>query len=370
MVQPAAGYRPTSLPNEPPFDNLPGPPPVVSPTTQSSSEPLTDDNLPETSATSKRTAVDVMATQAVFAPRYDRDTAIQQRLDAFRDAMKPAYHMPSGHWPVSAAFVMSNPQASSGMAPGPRPLADKDMSDLQSAARRAHMESALGQIRSGRGTPEQIHAITQALIDEGHALRTKDGSPESSIRQTMAHYGIGIDCAGYVQQAYLSARGLERPQARFASVGDEDLSRLERRGYQRIDNLAEVRPGDLVVLGACSPTRNDPHPVGHRAIVYDQRLATPADMQDLAQSEGARSFAVGGPIRVFVLDSSWGCNGIPEVGGARQERWWYNESTGKWAWLGQGNGTLPRPFGVDSRPYGHPCNPPDEGFFRDERLAR
>jgi cell wall-associated NlpC family hydrolase len=370
MVQPAAGYRPTTLPDELPLDSLPGPPSLVSPTMQSSPEPLSDDDLAEASATSKRTAIDVMATQAVFAPRYERDTAIQQRLDAFRDSMTPTYHTSGGSLPVSTAFAMSHPQTSNGMAPTPTALTEMAMSELQSAARRAHMESALGQIRSGRGTPEQIRAITQALIDEGHALPGPDGLPESSVRETMAHYGIGIDCAGYVQQAYLHATGLDRPQARFAAGGDEDLSHLERRGYQRIDNLADVRPGDLVVLGACSPTPADPHPVGHRAIVYDQRLATPADIQGLLQNEGAQSFAVGGPIRLFVLDSSWGCNGIPEVGGARQERWWYNESTGKWAWLGQGNGRSPRPFGVDSRPYGHPCNPPDEGFFRNAGLAR
>ena len=268
MVQPAAGYRPVNPTNESPLDRFQGVPSAAPPTGESPSELLFDRDMPDRSAaTSARTAVDVMATQAVFAPRHDRDAAIQQRLDAFRGAMTATYHTPKGGFLVSAAFFMSHAPLNGGIAAGPPPQSDSTMAELQSAARRAHMESALGQIRSGRGTPEQIRAITQALIDDGHKVPGPDGREESSIRQTMAHYGIGIDCAGYAQQAYLSATGQDRAQARFAPIGDEDLSHLERRGYERIDHPADVRPGDLVVLGACSPIPRDPHPVGHRAIV-------------------------------------------------------------------------------------------------------
>jgi hypothetical protein len=348
MVQPAAGYRPINPSNDPPLDDVGGPPPASSPPT-----------------TPGRPATDVAATQAVVEPRREADLAIQRRLDAFRDAMTPSYQTSAGYVPVSAAFTMS--RISSDRPPELRTLSSGTPADLQSAAAAAGLQAALGQIRSGRGTPEQIRAIAQALLDQGHTVAGRGGDPHSSVRQAMADHGIGIDCAGYVQQAYLSVTGLDRARARFGAIENENLSHLERRGYERIDHLADVRPGDLVVLGAPPAIPDlDPHPVGHRAIVYDQHLATQADMEKLIRIAGAQPFAAGGPIRVFEVDSSWGDGGHPEVGGVNRETWWYSESARQWAWQAQGDG---RRFCVGSTPYGHPCEPPAEGFFRDPRRA-
>jgi hypothetical protein len=349
MVQPAAGYRPINPSNDPPLDDVGGPPPASAPPT-----------------TPGRPATDVAATQAVLEPRREADLAIQRRLDAFRDAMTPSYQTSDGYVPVSAAFTMSRPSSNEQRPPELRRLQSRDWADLQSAAASADLQAALGQIRSGRGTPEQIRAIAQALIDQGHAVAGRYGDLHSSIRQTMADHGIGVDCAGYVQQAYLSVTGLDRARARFAASENENLSHLERRGYERVDQLAAVRPGDLVVLGPQPAISDDPHPVGHRAIVYDQRLTTPADMEKLIRMPGAQPFAAGGPIRVFEVDSSWGDGGHPEVGGVNRETWWYSESARQWAWQAQGDGTR---FCVGSTPYGHPCEPPAEGFFRDPRRA-
>jgi hypothetical protein len=247
-------------------------------------------------------------------------------------------------------------------ADGGRPLSTSGLGELQSAARRAHLESALGQIRCGRGTPEQIRALTQALLDEGH-FPSDDGPLAVRVRQMMFAYGIGIDCAGHVQQAYLTASGLDRRQAHFGSLGTEDLSNLGSRGYRRIGDLADVRPGDLFVLGPRPRSAEEPHPAGHRAIVYDQRIATAADIGELIQTPEAASFVVG-TIRVFDVDSSWGCHGNPLVGGVRRERWWHNETRDQWAWMAQGDGTHPRPFFVTPTPYDHAFNPPDNGVFR------
>lgn len=348
MVQPAAGYRPITPSNDPPLDDVGGPP---------------TDSAPPTTA--GRPATDLAATQAVLEPRRAADFAIQRQLDAFREAMTPSYRTSAGYVSVSAAFTMSRP-SSSERPPELRTLTSRAWADLQSAAASARLQAALGQIRSGRGTPEQIRAIAQALIDQGHAVAGEHGDPYSSVRQTMANHGIGIDCAGYVQQAYLSATGLDRMRARFGASENENLSHLERRGYERIDQLADVRPGDLVVLGAPPAIPDDPHPVGHRAIVYDQRLATPADIERLIRTPGAQPFVAGGPIRVFEVDSSWGDGGDPEVGGVQRETWWYSESAREWAWQAQCDGGR---FCVGLTPYGHPCKPPAEGFFRDPRRA-
>jgi hypothetical protein len=309
------------------------------------------------------TAPATAGTAAVSARLDSNDIAVQRKLDAFRDAMTATYHTSEGDAVVAVPFCMSRAGTSGGAAvDGGRPLGPSALAELQSAARRAHLESALGQIRCGRGTPEQIRALTQALLNDGR-LPPCAGTLWVRIRQMMSGYGIGIDCAGHVQQAYLSAKGLDRRQAHFGSLGTEDLSNLGPRGYRRIGDLSDVRPGDLFVLGPRPRSAEEPHPFGHRAIVYDQHIATATDIGELLQTPDAAPFTVG-TIRVIDVDSSWGCHGNPLVGGVTRERWWHNETTDQWAWMAQGDGTGQRPFLVTPTPYDHAFNPPDNGVFR------
>ncbi len=63
---------------------------------------------------------------------------------------------------------------------------------------------------STRGTPEDVRATTQALLDAGAAdevLAKYPGQPERATRLVMSAYGIGLDCRGYVMRSFLQARG-------------------------------------------------------------------------------------------------------------------------------------------------------------------
>ncbi len=357
MTQSIRGYRPSPWELDPigPPDaaasSAPsrhaGPPPT----------PVTS-HVPATGPTARWLIPIARAQTPSLNPRYAR---LQRALDAFQAAMTPTYRTRYGDVNVSATFRMNGVPAT------------KSASELETVARRAHVPfDAVMQCRLGRGNPEQIHALTQALIDQGK-LEPAPGEPlRKAVREMMQKYGIGVDCAGYVQQALLHATGLNRAGARLRSLDNEDLSGLARRGYRRVDAPSDVRPGDLVELGAPVPTRDDPDPdrVGHRAIVYDQHVATAADMRHLlTYGDAASAFSVGGPIRVLDVDSSWGCGGLAELGGVQRERWWYNEATRDWGWLIADEGGAERSFVVTPTPYGHPIAPPN-GMYRDAGTGR
>lgn len=355
MTQSIAGSRPFAAWPWTESDTSSGPPPPLHNAAAPSTRDLPAPHDPPQPA---RPAIEVAILERTEMPRIEaRDAAVQRGLDAFRGAMTATYHWSNQVAPVPVPFYMSNPAA--------KELTPQALRDLQSASRRAHVESDLPLIRAGRGTPEQISALTQALIDEGRLPTDTRAPPMVAVRQMMSSYRIGIDCAGYVQQAYLRAIGVDRGRAHFRAIESEDLSNLGARGYRRIDDLSDASPGDLVVLAAPPAVDGDLRPVGHRAIVYDQHQATPAEMRTLLQfSDSAQSFAVGGPIRVFFVDSSWGCGGNPRVGGTRREEWWYNRSTHQWGWHEQGDGLSARRFWITPTPYGHPFAPPASGIFR------
>jgi hypothetical protein len=218
-------------------------------------------------------------------------------------------------------------------------------------------------VRMGRATPEQIARITQRLIDEGRLPPvTRDGISTFAprVREMMFDHGVGLDCAGYVQQAFLFARGVDRPSAGFRPAAGENLSGLAARGFTRLA-FDEVRPGDLFILGA-QPSFDRAHPnFGHTAIVRDVRDATDAELTRLAQAGGkAGELVASGSLRAFVLDSSWGCGGDPQVGGVQQHVWFQEKTSGRWLWNGEHGRVFTAPA---NRPYDHPL----DGVYRPRR---
>jgi hypothetical protein len=299
------------------------------------------------------------AAVARVAPATDaeRDAQVQAGLDDYRASLNPAYRAPERPASPGTPFQMSRPYDAQ------RPAIQANQAAVAKAAVRAHLTPAdLGLVLSGRGSPASIHALTQALIDDGRMPPDPDGSvlPESRIRTMMFDCGIGIDCAGYVQQAYLRAVGVSASAAGWRARMNEDLSNLAARGFTRIGDVTRVRPGDIVVLG---PPQEQPGQPGHRAIVYEQHIATDGELAALRLNTAAsRAFASTPPIRVFSVDSSWGCNGNAQFGGVRRESWWYCESTRQWGWLEQGDETT-RSFLTASTPMAHPFDGPF-GIYR------
>jgi hypothetical protein len=289
-----------------------------------------------------------------------RDQAMQQGLDAFLKSMTPEFRTPEGPASVPITFQMTSNYSN-------QPDLEKMIKDpsMVTAMGDAHLTpTRLNVVLQGRGTPGEIRALTQALIDRNGLPPAPELTVAERVREVMFVHHIGIDCAGYTQLAYLSATGLSRSKAEFRE--DEDLSRLPGSSTYRKIQPENVRPGDICVLGA-PPKEN----VGHRVIVYAQHLATDGDMQDL-QSLGAKAatFATRQPIRVLQVDSSWGCAVVdrtaprssheapaadPQGGGVLRVTCWYSETTKEWA-IRDATGFHVTPIG----PYDHPLI----GFYR------
>jgi hypothetical protein len=267
-------------------------------------------------------------------------------------SMKGPYETADGPQWVSPPFIMSVPYNDD---------AAKTIREhaplVELARQRAGLSpGAVGAIEAGRGTPDQIRKLTQALIDV--IGQPEGGGPWTplNIRSLMLQCGVGIDCAGYTQQAYLSTRGQTRAQVRFGSLVDESLSNLGQRGFTRVAGVEDVRSGDIMVLGPPKP--ND---YGHRGIVYEAHPATQNELNQLGSAP--QDFAEEDPIFVLEVDSSWGASGLPDHGGVQRETLLYNGRTGEWAWLEPASLASPDQtpaFTLTTGPYNHPL----EGFYR------
>jgi hypothetical protein len=286
-----------------------------------------------------------------------RDAQVRINLDAFRQAMNAPYQTPEGvAWP-GTTFQMTTRYPLQG------DVVTRNTAALNRAIATAKLNpSEALDLVTGRGSPEAIHAVTQALIHQGQLPDASEGTLDARVRILMFNHGIGVDCAGYVQRAYLRVMHLDRASAHFGRT-DESLSTLGARGYTRIVDLAGVRPGDIVSLGPPRDPLGGAGEPGHRAIVYEQHLASTDELAELrATGETGTKMAAAGPVRVVQVDSSWGSSGDPQLGGVRRETWWRSETTGAWAWLqhaSDGSASLL----TASTPMAHPFASPF-GIFR------
>jgi len=261
---------------------------------------------------------------------------VQRALDAFMARANASYRVGSETVRVSPGFRMNE-----GYGPSVAKAAAAIAKRLPTGT---VAMSTIGRVVSGKGTPEQVQKVTQALIDAG-ALRDFAGdTPEKSIRGMMFHYGIGNDCSGYTYQAHASVKG-----ARF----DPDVApgRLVSR------DARDARPGDIMRLIAANGARGAGS--GHKVIVYSHEVrpagSPPPRVPNRPEVPG--SFTAGGPVHVFELDSSWGGGPRADFGGVERHVWLLNAKTGKWGHFDSQD----RRFVVSaSGPYNHRL----EGVYR------
>jgi hypothetical protein len=354
MTQPVGPSPQTRWPDDPP--DIPPPPPLA--TNGRPPDPPEPPEMPDFDAEAYATAARAMgsagtprspALEALGALHHAHDLEIQRRLDDFRAQATPTYHTPWGDVQVATPFWLRG-----------YPVTEQARSEVTGACTRLGMNGLdTWLVQNGRGTPEQVQRVTQSLID-ANLLPPDGGSLDERVRKMMNNHGIGMDCAGYVAQAFVASRGVDHAHSQLGStpIGDEGLSNLGHRGFVQV-GIDAARPGDIVVLGL--PT-NDRYP--HRAIVYAARDATEADKQLLrigaaradAQTRGALTdLAASGRLRAVVVDSSWGSGHNPLVGGVERRMWWHDPLTGKWASTDV-SGTPE----IGKNPYGHPF----EGVYR------
>jgi len=261
-------------------------------------------------------------------PRSD----IQVRLDEFLERATPRFTAEGKDVAVRIPFRMT---MDAGAVNDPRNAGnawviqertvqanERELTDAANAAKLSADD--INRLHEGRATPEQIRAVTQALIDGGHLPPSSPHAPDlpMRIRQMMYDHGIGLDCAGFVQQDHLASRGLTRRDTGLdPNIGLENLANLQGKGFARVP-VGDARSGDLFILDP--PGRGE---VGHTMMVYDHRDATAEELAELRKQPGFAS----GRVTAYVLDSSYGSETHFDVGGVMRQIWWRDEETKTWA---------------------------------------
>ncbi len=260
---------------------------------------------------------------------------MQQRLDAFRDRF-------SGPYVVLGASVIAKPMFRMNTA---NSFNAKKMEahapELSRICAKAGIASAAGPARYGRCSPEQLVKVTQALIDAGKLPPADDAHQDlaNRIRGMQWEWGIGVDCAGYTQQAAADAHGAAGVAFKSNLMGDIFSGMANDRRFAKVDP-ANIRPGDVIHLDA--PKRGE---VGHNVICFSHSTLDDAARAKLLASpatDAGKAFLRGaGPFHTFEVDSSWGAGDGTMVGGFRRDTWLYDESTFTWASYPSGQRELP-----------------------------
>lgn len=269
-----------------------------------------------------------------------RDTVIQQRLDAFKESATPKFHTKDGQ-EVSVAIPFRMRPRESLMAQrddASQPfirqerIARANVAVLKDLAASVGVRGrAFNELTSGRGTPENIRRVTQALIDANQLPPGTKDDADARIRTMMCNYGVGLDCAGYVQQAFLASRGVSRAEVGFQPPVLEDLGSLAKHGFRDV-TPSGARAGDLFILKPPGEGQ-----VGHTAIVRDVRSATPEEAQVLSTLKKEWGHPDAAAIQRLELDSSWGNSADPQLGGVQRQFFWHDTVSGQW--MHQTNGT-------------------------------
>ena len=274
--------------------------------------------------------------------RNARDAAVQQRLDAFRDRFSGPYSVAGAKVTAQPMFRMNTPGAHNAKS------MEAHAAELTRICQRAGIAEAAAPARFGRCTPEQLVKVTQALIDAGKLPAADAAHPTLTdrIRGMQWEWGIGVDCAGYTQQAAAEAHGPSGAVFRATSLmGDMFSGMMTDKRFTSVQ-IASIRPGDVIHLD--SPNVGG---VGHNVIcsghtmLDDQarkQLLTQDSKHPLPLDEKAKAFLNGaGPFHAIDVDSSWGAGDGHMFGGFRRDTWIYSESSLTWASFPAGDRTLP-----------------------------
>jgi hypothetical protein len=214
--------------------------------------------------------------------------------------------------------------------------------ELTRLCQKAGLASAAGPVRFGRCSPEQLVKVTQVLIDAGKLPPADAAHPRLAdrIRGMQWEWGIGVDCAGYTQQAAAEAHGAAGAVFKANLMGDVFSGMKHDKRFASVD-IASIRPGDVIHLDA--PKRGD---VGHNVIchahaIMDDRARASLLASKTIGDEGKAFLRGAGPFHAFDVDSSWGAGDGMMVGGFRRDTWLFDESSFTWASFPSGQRDLP-----------------------------
>jgi hypothetical protein len=302
--------------------------------------------------------------QKVIGQAPPAQPTMQQKVAAYYDKSASEYTLPDGTKTRSvAAFRMNWKDDSQKYQEG----LEKTLQPKTDTMKRAiHMAAY------GRASPEQVQMVTQAFVDKGAVQAEKNkwkdlGEAEfrktypntpwpitdaTAVKLFQGEAHIGVDCAGYVQQAFLSVHGGTRADYGFQSLGDEDLTNLKNNKHFKQVTPGDAKPGDLMILD--KPKNDD---VGHTVLIEDRHAMTDAERAKLPGLD--RLAKPGDKLQVFVVQASFGGgeNHDPTTGGVQKRTFIYNETTKKWGDVrATGVGQSEVFASSESGPYEHPMN--------------
>jgi hypothetical protein len=311
---------------------LVGPPPPPPLTLAVGAAPLDSDSLPDPGAPNVSRLTPTIVGVAGGTTAASR---IGRGLDAFLQSATPTFRTDEGPVTVSLGFHMQN-----GAVPGrcKEPL-DQVLAELHITGRDRQA------LLEGKASPALVTQATQGLIDAGCLPATDhSGSVElaNRVRELMASYGLGIDCAAYVIGAVASSRGVSPAAAGFDIQGD-GLYTPGAHGYARLPPDASLQPGDILCLHGATgrPTEE------HRAVVRNVHAPTPSQLEAaVALAKGAGAHA-GDSWERLDVDSSWGNFENPQEGGVSRQTWFHDRTSG--TWISSAHGVLL----VGNVPYAH-----------------
>lgn len=279
---------------------------------------------------------------------------IQAGLNAFRDSNNLAFRLPPeqpGEAPrtvkVRPQFQMegglNDPEGKSTPKGRAVTVANVGAALPPEVLNQPGMRAAISASGMGRGTPEQIQRVTQALIDAGKLPPKSEETPgdRSRVRRMMWDYGLGTDCAGYTAQAAAAGAGRDLGLKGVNRNGDSLMESLTQENFTRVaqkpGEAMNARAGDIIRLKDVNPDE-----AGHWVSVFDHTKMSAQRVERLY--DNSQPFWQGSQkdsqVHVYTVDSSWGAGGDwaarsdqNEVGGVDRRKWLYNAANDKWGTL-------------------------------------
>ncbi|WP_157650548.1 hypothetical protein [Burkholderia ubonensis] len=170
------------------------------------------------------------------------DALLQHVLDAFLSGFENLPVMVQGHvLHVHPPYLINVDNERLRRAKQHRQQATGNAAALPGGLQRGRAMALLG-----KGTPEQLQAILQSVVDGNLLAGTSLAATADGLRDWLIRFGVGIDCSGFVSQALnaLMRRVLNRdldPAERISTNAAGLNARID--GPHNFDTLA--RPGDL-----------------------------------------------------------------------------------------------------------------------------
>lgn len=177
-----------------------------------------------------------------------RDHQIHARIDDFFSRSAGRYTVNGVDVAVMPFFRMANGHG------GPSEM-KKSRVFTVTGSRSAEFKLAVHRCTYGRCSPDELRSVTQALIDAGtldevrkkydampyaefqkHGLIARPLDDANAIKLLQWEYGLGIDCAGYVQLAFLDVHGGTRQTYGFESIGNGSFRPEGKQGLRPRDD--------------------------------------------------------------------------------------------------------------------------------------